>query len=69
MKKLKEELTEKMHSEFQVDEQTDLKLKVGSMWEVAGFDCTHETLLHWCKAYGIAEEQALRWKGYWQNLS
>lgn len=69
MKKLKEELTSKMHSEFTISKETEVKLKAGSMWSVAGFDCDEATMKRWCKAYGITISQALKYKGYWSKLS
>lgn len=65
---MKEELTELMHSEFTVDEETNIQLKAGSMWSVAGFDCNRRTLNKWCRAYGITMKQALYWKKYWMDM-
>lgn len=69
MKKLKEELTEKMHSEFSVDAETEIKHKAGSMWATAGFACNDATLRKWCKSYGITTQQAIKYKEYWKKLS
>lgn len=69
MKKLKEELTEKMHSEFTVSKETEIELKAGSMWATAGFGCDDATLCKWCKSYGITTQQAMKYKEYWQKLS
>lgn len=39
---MKDELTEKMHSEFTVSEETDQKHRAGCVWGVAGFDAPKE---------------------------
>ena len=44
--KLKEELTEKMHSEFTIDEETDQKHRAGTVWTLVGFDATKEEIIH-----------------------
>ncbi|WP_092113496.1 hypothetical protein [Prevotella sp. KH2C16] len=69
MKELKEELTAKMHSEFTVSKETEIKHKAGSMWSVAGFDCDGTTMKEWCGFYGITPQQALKYKDYWRKLS
>jgi len=62
MKKLKEELTSKMHSEFTISKES-------SMWSVAGFDCDDVTMKRWCDAYGITLQQAMKYKDFWRKLS
>lgn len=69
MDNLKEEFTTKMHSEFTISKETDIKLKAGSMWSVAGFNCDGETMEKWCKAYGITIQQAMKYKDYWKKIS
>jgi len=66
---MKEELTEKMHSEFTVDEETDKKHRAGSVWEVVGFDAPREKIDEWAKEYGVTYDICLKWKAYWKNLS
>ena len=68
MKKLKEELTSKMHSEFTISKEAEVKLKAGSMWRVAGFDCDDVTMKKWCDAYGITSQQAMKYKDFWRKL-
>ncbi len=69
MKKLKEELTSKMHSEFTISKETEVKHKAGSMWSVAGFDCDDVTMKRWCISYGLTISQAMKYKVYWQKLA
>lgn len=69
MKEPKEELTAKMHSEFTVSKETEIRHKAGSMWSVAGFDSDEGTMKRWCDAYGITIQQALKHKAFWEALS
>jgi hypothetical protein len=66
--KLKEELTEKMHSEFTIDEETDQKHRAGTVWTLVGFDATKEDITHWAGRYGTTYEKCMEWKAYWKNL-
>ena len=52
---LLDELTEKMHSEFTIDEETEKKHRAGSVWTLS-------------IRYGIDYETAMKWKDYWLNL-
>ena len=65
---LKEELTEKMHSEFTVDDKTEKKHRAGCVWGVAGFDASRTDIEHWAGVYGVTYEICMKWKGYWKNL-
>ena len=68
MKELHEELTAKMHSEFNVSPEVEIKLTAGTLWSVVGFECTDKELSKWCNIYGITIEQAKNWKAYWQRF-
>lgn len=68
MKRLKEELTEKMHSEFTVDKETDQKHRAGSVWTLLGFDASRKDIEHWASRYGVTYDICMKWKAYWRNL-
>ena len=68
MKRLKEELTEKMHSEFTVSRETDQKHRAGCVWGVAGFDAPRKDIEHWAGRYGVTYDTCMKWKAYWRNL-
>lgn len=65
---MKDELTEKMHSEFTVSEETDQKHRAGYVWGVAGFDAPKKKVEQWAKEYGVQYETCIRWKSYWKSL-
>ena len=65
---LLDELTEKMHSEFTIDEETEKKHRAGSVWTLLGADASKEEIEHWSIRYGIDYETAMKWKDYWLNL-
>jgi hypothetical protein len=62
-----EELTDKMHSEFTISEENEIKLKAGCIWMYIPND-PEETQRNWCKDMGLSWEDCLRWKDYWMNL-
>lgn len=62
-----DELTEKMHSEFSVDEETEIKHKAGVIWRDYP-NSSEEFQRQYCKDMGITWEQCLRWKDYWLSL-
>lgn len=65
---MKDELTEKMHSEFTVSEETDQKHRAGCVWGVAGFDAPKKKVEQWAKEYGVQYGTCIRWKSYWKSL-
>lgn len=66
--KLKEELTEKMHSEFTVDAETEKKHRAGCVWGVAGFDAEKKDIEEWAAFYGVTYDICMEYKSYWHNL-
>ena len=66
--KLKEELTEKMHSEFSVSDEIDQKHRAGSVWRLLGYEASKEDVEHWAKRFGTTYEKCMEWKAYWRNL-
>lgn len=63
-----DEFTEKMHSEFTVDEETEKQLRAGCVWSLLDGDSPKEDVEHWAKRYGIDYDIAMKWKDYWLNL-
>lgn len=68
MKKLEDELTEKMHSEFTIDAETEIKHRAGTVWSLIGFDASKEELEHWSEVYQVSVADCKRYKRYWKNL-
>ena len=56
-----EELTTKMHSEFSVDEETEIKHKAMCIWNYNMYK-TEAEIREACKSYGITYEQALAYR-------
>ena len=65
---MKEELTTKMHSEFSVSEETEIKLRAGNIWNNFK-DAPKSEQLRLCKVFGITWEQAMKYKTFWLSLS
>lgn len=65
---MQDELTDKMHSEFTIDEEKEKKLRAGCVWNVLGADASREEVEKNAKEYGIDYETAMKWKDYWLNL-
>ena len=66
---MKDELTEKMHSEFTVSEDIEVKLKAGCVWDkYKELQPSVKEIRERCKSYGITYEQALKWKKFWLDL-
>lgn len=68
MKQYPEELTAKMHSEFTIDKDTEIKHKAGIIW-LHFNHISDDEKKKFCEDYGITWEQALKWKDYWLRLS
>lgn len=58
---MKEELNEKMHSEFKVDSETDIKHKAMCIWCYNLYE-SKEEIIDACDKLGITYEQALEFK-------
>ena len=65
---MEDEFTEKMHSEFTVDDETDKKHRAGCVWDVIGFDASIEDIEEWAAFYGVTYDICMKWKSYWKNL-
>ena len=65
---MEDELTAKMHSEFRVSKETDIRHRAGCLWAVLhdiGKTDDKEQILYEAKMYGITYDQAMMWKDYW----
>lgn len=62
---MKDELTTKMHSEFSVDAETELRHKALCIWGYGLYE-TEEEIRDACEEYGITYEQALKFKDEFQ---
>lgn len=61
----REELTAKMHSEFKIDKETEIKHKAWTVWEIVGDNPTEDTLKKYCRIYRISVKTALKYKASW----
>jgi hypothetical protein len=66
--KYKEELTEAMHSEFEVDLATELQHRCITLWCLAGANENKEDFPALCELYGVTVDEALELKGYCLSL-
>lgn len=67
-KKLKEELTAKMHSEFTISKETGIEHRAGVVWGQLPVHPKRSEVEELCKLYGITYEQAMKYKAEWQML-
>ena len=66
---MKDEFTEKMHSEFTISDEDEIQLKAGCVWDkYRELQPSDDEIKKRCKSYGITFEQAMRWKTFWLNL-
>lgn len=65
---MKEELTEKMHSEFSVDAETETLHRCITLWCYAGADETKPGFADLCASYNLSVEVALKNKEYCLKL-
>lgn len=66
---MEEELTKKMHSEFSISSDIEIKHKAGCVWDILKFEKpTKEELVIRCKSYGISYEDAMKWRDFWVNI-
>ncbi len=68
MEHLQDEQTEKMHSEFTIDEETERKHRAGCVWGVAGFEASNEEVEKWAKVYSVDYDTCMKYKSFWRNL-
>lgn len=66
---MEEELTTKMHSEFEVDEETELLHRCITIWCYTGCKSENDVdSLSICKQYGVPPEVAIANKEYCLSL-
>ena len=65
---MKEELTQKMHEEFKLTKQQEIKHIAGSIWNTIGFNATDDMINEFLKYSSISKEQLLKYKSYWEEL-
>ena len=64
----KEELTDAMHSEFEVDLATELQNRCITLWCHAGADENKEDFPALCAFYGVTVDEALELKDHCLSL-
>ena len=64
-KEYKEELTEKMHSEFTVSKEIQIKHKAGCVWETVPANATKHEIEEKAKWYGITYEDCMKYRSEW----
>ena len=74
-KPTREELTDKMHSEFTVSKETEVRLRAGCVWNVSKYDrksgnfvWSEEAVRKEAKKYGISYEDCMKHKEYWRRI-
>lgn len=68
---MKEELTEKMHSEFTVTHDIEIKHRAGCVWGMLKWEGKiddKESVIEWSRIYDITYNQAMKWKTYWMEV-
>ena len=60
-----DELTAKMHSEFNVSKETRIMLKAGCVWESVSPKASKEEIETFASLYGITYADAMRYKHEW----
>jgi hypothetical protein len=65
---MKEELTGAMHSEFEVDAETEIKHKAFCVWYQLKPDASHDQVKKIAESYLITLEDALKWKDHFFGL-
>lgn len=61
---MKDELTEKMHAEFSIDEETEILHRCITIWCNAGADPDKPDFEKLCNSYGVTTNQAMKHKDY-----
>jgi hypothetical protein len=71
----RDELTVKMHSEFSVSKETEVKLRAGCVWSEIYFDyknddfiLTEEQIRKIAKTYCITYYECMQHKEYWKQI-
>lgn len=62
---MKEELTTKMHSEFTISKETEIKHRAGCVWNILKKNAPKEQIVEVARDYGITYEAAMKYRDYW----
>ena len=63
---MKDELTEKMHSEFSVTKESEEQLRAGCIWLAwCDEDSSREEIEKYAEEYSISYEAAMKWRDFW----
>lgn len=65
---LKEELTAKMHAEFTIDEDTEIRNKALSVWTLLNKESSEQEIRERASSFGISFEDAMKRKEYYFRL-
>jgi hypothetical protein len=65
---MKDELTEKMHSEFTVSEETDRKHKCFAVWMHVGLNATSQELEKCVEFSGVTINEVMNYKSEFERL-
>lgn len=65
---MQDELTAKMHSEFTISDDMEIRNRALSVWSMCGYDREHPKFKHYCEIYGLTQNQALMWYVFWKRL-
>lgn len=65
---MKEELTKKMHEEFKLRKEQEIRHIAGSIWQTIGFNATDEEIDEFLKYSSISKKQLIKYKSYWEEL-
>ena len=60
-----DELTAKMHSEFNVSKETRIELQAGCVWESVSPKASKEEIETFASLYGITYADAMKYKSEW----
>ena len=62
-----DEFTEKMHSEFTISKETEIKHRAGCVWNILKKNATKEQIVEVARDYGITYEAAMKYRNYWNE--
>ena len=65
---MEDELTEKMHTEFQIDAETEIQHKAFSVWKLLSAESPDAEVVKRAESFGITLQDALKWKDYYFKL-
>lgn len=70
---MQDELTARMHSEFTITPEQEIKHRAGCVWDVivnvvGKGNATREDIENWASKYGVSYEDCMKWKKHWLSL-